>query len=211
VGDSWNIYLYECGCKQCLCYGYIVDDFHGVVFKIKHKLYIASWPAPLSRWKVLGSPKVNIYARVYRVNTTVLSDTYKCLIYMFRPLWPSSGWIQYQREKNYIIQYGTVQTLVWYEWGRDLVYKDMEGVCAEDVFGRSIRCHVSSVTLWCTSFLLHAWSIMLLPPFWFHIFSLPPCYRAPSVSSTLKARYSVSHWNKQNGMTISSWIFQFVF
>jgi len=32
--------------------------------------------------------------------------------------------------------------------GRDLVYKDLEGVCAEDVvFGRSIRCHVSSVTL----------------------------------------------------------------
>ena len=31
---------------------------------------------------------------------------------------------------------------------RDLVCKDMEGVCAEGVvFGRSIRCHVTSVSL----------------------------------------------------------------
>jgi len=31
--------------------------------------------------------------------------------------------------------------------GRDLVYKDMEGVCTEDfVLGRSTRCHVPSVT-----------------------------------------------------------------
>ena len=36
--------------------------------------------------------------------------------------------------------------------GRDLIYKDMEDVCAEDiVFGRSVRCHISSVTLQCTS------------------------------------------------------------
>jgi len=38
----------------------------------------------------------------YRLNTTILSDTYQYLNYMFRPLWPSSGWIQYQR-KNCII------------------------------------------------------------------------------------------------------------
>jgi len=28
----------------------------------------------------------------------MLSDTYKYVNYMFRPLWPSSGWIQYQRK-----------------------------------------------------------------------------------------------------------------
>ena len=31
--------------------------------------------------------------------------------------------------------------------GRDVVYKDMEGVRAEDVFGRSVRFHVLSMTL----------------------------------------------------------------
>ena len=28
----------------------------------------------------------------YRLNTTVSSDKYKYVNYMFRPLWPSSGW-----------------------------------------------------------------------------------------------------------------------
>jgi len=36
----------------------------------------------------------------YRLNTTMLSDTYKYVNYMFRPLWPSSGWIQHQKKKK---------------------------------------------------------------------------------------------------------------
>jgi len=35
----------------------------------------------------------------YRLNTPILSDTYKYLNYMFRPLLPSSGWVEYQRKK----------------------------------------------------------------------------------------------------------------
>jgi len=34
------------------------------------------------------SPKVNNMQGYYRLNTTILSDTYKYLNYMFRPLWP---------------------------------------------------------------------------------------------------------------------------
>jgi len=51
-------------------------------------------------------------------------------------------------EENYIMQYGTEQLLLWCKVeGRDLVYKDMEGLCAEGVvFGRFIRSHASSVT-----------------------------------------------------------------
>jgi len=48
----------------------------------------------------------------YRLNTTTLSDTYKYISYTLRPLWPSSGWIQYQRKKT--TQYDTVQYKHWY-------------------------------------------------------------------------------------------------
>jgi hypothetical protein len=50
----------------------------------------------------------------YRLNTTILSDTYKYANYTFRPFWPSSGWIQYQRKK--------LRNIIWYSlcgrpWG----------------------------------------------------------------------------------------------
>ena len=49
---------------------------------------------------------------------TVLTQLYrqiytKYLNYMFRPLWTSSGWKQYQR-KNYIIWYSTNISVVYY-------------------------------------------------------------------------------------------------
>ena len=43
--------------------------------------------------------KVKNYAGYYRLNTTILSDTYKYLNYMFHPLWPSSVWLQHQKQK----------------------------------------------------------------------------------------------------------------
>ena len=51
-------------------------------------------------------PKVKIMAGYYRLNTTILSDAYKYLNYMFRPLLPSSGWIEYKTEK--------LHNIIWY-------------------------------------------------------------------------------------------------
>jgi hypothetical protein len=51
-------------------------------------------------------------------------------------------------EKVTQYKYSTVQTLVWCKWGRRSRYKDMENLCAEGVvFGRSIGCHITTVTL----------------------------------------------------------------
>ena len=51
-----------------------------------------------------------------------------------------------RRKLHNIIWHKTNISVVLVE-GRDLVYKDLEGVCAEGVvYGRFIRCHVSSVT-----------------------------------------------------------------
>ena len=41
------------------------------------------------------------YARLYHLNTTILSDIHKYLNYMFRPLWPLSGCVTISDEKLY--------------------------------------------------------------------------------------------------------------
>ena len=48
---------------------------------------------------------------IKRLNTNILSDTYKYL-YMFRPLWPSSGWIQYHEKTINIAWYSTNVSVV---------------------------------------------------------------------------------------------------
>ena len=58
----------------------------------------------IKRWKPMSKTRGEQCARLYRLNTTILSDIYKYLNYMFRPLWPSSGWIRYQM-KNYILYF----------------------------------------------------------------------------------------------------------
>jgi hypothetical protein len=44
-------YVYKCSCRQC--YVYLRHDFYNIIFKIKHKLYIAPGLAP--QGKILGA------------------------------------------------------------------------------------------------------------------------------------------------------------
>jgi hypothetical protein len=53
VIESWNLYLYvyvyKCSCRQY----YVPKMIFNIIFKIKHKLYIASGPA-CPQGKILG-------------------------------------------------------------------------------------------------------------------------------------------------------------
>jgi len=84
----------------------------------------------------------------YRLNTTILSDTYKYFNYMFRPLWPSSVWIQYQGKKIHNISwYSTNINVV--SVGDEISFRKVWRACMLKMLYlvRSIRCHISFVTL----------------------------------------------------------------
>ena len=65
------------------------------------------------------------------VLTQLHCQIYKYLNYMFRPLWPSSGWIRNQMKIYiYVCVYNMVHDIhkCGVSGGRDLVYRDMEGL-----------------------------------------------------------------------------------
>ena len=73
----------------------VIDNIF--IDKVKYENYFLHLQGESSPLCQLTIGKIIIQG-YYRLSTTILSDTYKYVNNMFRPLLPSSGWIQYQRK-----------------------------------------------------------------------------------------------------------------